>query len=54
MKGIGYITVFILLVVGAYQLANGAYQYNVGLALFLGMLIPIIMVIAAGINGDWD
>ncbi len=54
MKAIGYITVFCLLIFGAHYAASSAVDCNVGLALFFGILIPIIMAVAAGFNGDWD
>ena len=37
----------------AHYLASIAVAYNVGLALFFGMLIPIIMAAIAELNGDF-
>ena len=54
MKVVGYITVFCFLIWSAYFVSSGAQQGNVGLALFFGMLIPIIMAFIADINGDMD
>lgn len=52
MKAVGYITVFVALCWAAHYLASSAANCNVGLALFFGMLIPVIMTVIAEINGD--
>ena len=54
MKAIGYITVFCFLIMTSHYLASTAPENNVELALFFGAMIPIIMAVCAGLNGDWD
>jgi hypothetical protein len=54
MKAIGYITVFCFLIMTAHYLASTSPENNVELALFFGAMIPIIMAVCAGLNGDWD
>ena len=54
MKAFGYVCEFLILLFSAFYLASHAPKGNVELALLFGILIPIVMLFTAGVNGDID
>ena len=44
MRVVGYIVVFVILLTGARELSYAALRCNIECGIFLGMLIPLIML----------